>query len=205
MMIRAIALSLFLLGTAHSAHGAIIANLEQPGDFASGISDVQGWAFTTVPGARIDTLIQVNIDGKPAVRVPCCSDRADVPSKFAGAPALSGFSGVFNWGLLARGTHHLEVVITSSAGEALTITRTTATTRFYDIPFVANFQWPADAECSLVNAATPPFEARLACNTALLTRPNGTMAFCTPFKFPFFLGWDVASQSFKFLLTICES
>ena len=124
----------------------IVANLEAPlpltegaASIASGISNVQGWAYTTSPGAEIDRHIEVFIDGVFAMLVPCCGDRRDVEA--AGGALLSGFSGVYNWGLLATGAHEIEVRIKSTIGEELTIRRDLRTARFGGHAFVQTLEF----------------------------------------------------------------
>ena len=85
--------------SAMPADADIFGELEAPSGFASGISNVQGWAFTNTPGAELIQPFDVLIDGEVQFRVPCCGDRGDVQDNFPGAPLLSGFSGAYNWGL----------------------------------------------------------------------------------------------------------
>lgn len=82
-----------------SAHAEIIGLLEAPNGYASGISNVQGWVYTNTPGAELIQPFSVLIDGVEQFKVPCCGDRGDVQAVNPGAPLLTGFSGVYNWGL----------------------------------------------------------------------------------------------------------
>ena len=150
----------------------IVANLEAPflpsegaASTASGISNVQGWAYTTSPGAEIDRHIEVFIDGTFAMLVPCCGDRRDVEA--AGGTLLSGFSGVYNWGLLATGAHELEVRIKSTIGEELTIRRDLRTSRFGDYPFVQTLE-PTDGDGNSYNGNT------LSCQTVPEANASGS-------------------------------
>lgn len=85
--------------SAAPASAEIMGNLEAPDGFASGISNVQGWAYTTTEGAELIQPFPVLINGVEQFKVPCCGDRGDVQDAFPGAPLLTGFSGVYNWGL----------------------------------------------------------------------------------------------------------
>ncbi|MDG2307666.1 MAG: hypothetical protein P8R42_24030 [Candidatus Binatia bacterium] len=81
------------------ARAEIIGTLELPSVYASGISNVQGWVYTTTPGAELIQPFAVLIDSVEKFKVPCCGDRGDVQETHPGAPLLTGFSGVYNWGL----------------------------------------------------------------------------------------------------------
>ena len=133
-------------GPCVSGSGGIVANLETPvlgidgiAADATGISNVQGWAYTTTPGAEIERHVEVFIDGEFAMLVPCCGDRGDVEA--AGGPLLAGFSGVYNWGLLASGSHEMKLVIKSTIGEELIIVRNLNTARFGDQPYVREMEF----------------------------------------------------------------
>ncbi len=97
-------LGLALQSTA--ANAAIFGTLEAPDEFASGISNVQGWAYTDTPGAELVQPFDVLLDGEVQFQVPCCGDRGDVMAANPGAPLQTGFSAVYNWGLawVARNT-----------------------------------------------------------------------------------------------------
>jgi len=189
-----------LAAIASAGSGGITAQLETPvnGGIASGISNVQGWAFTTTPGASIETLVQILIDGAPSIHVPCCSDRADVQQRFSGAPLTTGFAGVFNWGLLTPGTHTLSALVQSTAGESKTLSTTFTSVRVGPASFYSNLQW-ADAsgkDCTTVNNASTPNEALLSCTNLLSTENGGGQVSCaTPDRVGFF--WDSPSQSFR--------
>jgi len=106
---------------ARAALATIVATLEEPidGGTCSGVSTIHGWAFSTT-GATLVSPFQVKLDDADAIEVPCCSSRADVRSQFPTAPVRTGFSGIFNWGLLAPGSHRVDVTITSATGETAT-------------------------------------------------------------------------------------
>ncbi len=82
------------------ARAAIVGLLESPDFVASGVSNVQGWAYTTTPGAHLIQPFDVLVDGVKVAEVPCCSDRGDVQAAHPEAPLRTGFSGVFNWSLV---------------------------------------------------------------------------------------------------------
>lgn len=108
-----------VMAFASGAEAAIVANLEAPNasELASGVANVQGWAYPTIPGDEIEAEIDVHVDGQFALQVPCCSDRADVKAVHPSAPVLSGFSGAYNFQSLAPGAHTMEVHIYSKFGD----------------------------------------------------------------------------------------
>jgi len=85
---------------AGAAHGGIVGLLEAPTGIASGISNVQGWVYTTTPGAKLVQPFDVLVDGAKVMQVPCCADRGDVKAAHPEAPLATGFSAVFNWSLI---------------------------------------------------------------------------------------------------------
>ncbi len=117
---RALAIVATLMaGLAGTASATIVANLEgpNPNELASGVGNVQGWAYATIPGDEIKTEVDVYVDGQFALQVPCCSDRGDVKQAIAAAPLLSGFSGAYNFASLAPGQHTMEVHVYSKFGD----------------------------------------------------------------------------------------
>ncbi len=108
------------------AHAMIFGTLEAPSGTASQVSNVQGWAYTTTPGASLIQPFQVRIDGVDAFVVPCCSDRGDVKDAHPEAPLASGFAGVYNWALEGGGGASVlvEVVIRDTAGGELIVSKT---------------------------------------------------------------------------------
>ena len=130
--IAAVAALTGLLGFGATASAAEIiqAHLEapNPSELASGIGNVQGWAFATVPGDEIKAQIEVWIDGQFAFEVPCCSSRGDVVDAFKNsqtpAPLRSGFAGAFNFQSLAKGEHTMEVRLESKFGHVRTLKTT---------------------------------------------------------------------------------
>lgn len=95
--------------------GGIKANFEWPGPDPEGIGLAGGWAFS--PEIGIKPLVELWINGNYSISMPCCSDRADVPAVFSGAPLRSGFAGIFNWGaLLPPGDHSLRAIVDDTQG-----------------------------------------------------------------------------------------
>ncbi len=83
-----------------AAHAGFNGVLEAPAGIVGGVSNVQGWVYTTTPGAHLIQPFDVLVDGVKVMEVPCCSDRGDVQDAFPEAPLRTGFSGVFNWSLV---------------------------------------------------------------------------------------------------------
>lgn len=94
------------------------AALESPnhGDTGAGIAVVRGWAVA--PTGRTIQRVQLFVDGKPAMTIPCCSHRSDVAAALPGEPnaANSGFGVTFNYGNLTAGVHSMTVEIEDSSG-----------------------------------------------------------------------------------------
>lgn len=130
------------------AEAAITALLEAPNEVASEVSNIQGWAFTTTPGAELTPPFKVYVDGVEVLEIPCCGARADVQGVHPDAPLATGFSAVFNWGLIDPSPAHpvpagaprtapvpagaprpddrvieVEVVLTDDAGGVLVLSR----------------------------------------------------------------------------------
>lgn len=130
------------------AEAAITAVLESPNEVASEVSNIQGWAFTTTPGASLTPPFKVYVDGDEVLEIPCCGARADVREVHPDAPLATGFSAVFNWGLIDPSPAHpvpadaprpdpvpagvpppdddvieVELVITDDAGGVLVLSR----------------------------------------------------------------------------------
>jgi secreted trypsin-like serine protease len=195
--------------------GGIVANLETPilgidgiAADATGISNVQGWAYTTTPGAEIERHVEVFIDGEFAMLVPCCGDRGDVEA--SGGPLLAGFSGVYNWGLLESGSHELKVVITSTIGEQLVIYRDLNTARFGNHPFVREMEFTNGSggeytggtlSCETVPASAPEnmsSQATVRCfNWLAEARNSSTVCEGNDPDNALYLAFDRSSQSFK--------
>lgn len=179
---------------------SIRAALEVPGEEAvmGGIVPVQGWAYTTSPGADIQRLVEVHLDGQLAFRIPCCSDRRDVQAVYPEAPALAGFSGTFNWQLPEPGEHEIEVRVFDTTGASVSMRRTIRTVRLTDVPFVRDATWslPGAASASIFNAPGVPADAGFLASGLRFTRPNGTVAECAPPNGIAF-SWDQGGQTFR--------
>lgn len=177
----------------------LVAALEVPGEEAvmSGIVPVQGWAYTTTPGADIQRLVEVHLDGQLAFRVPCCSDRRDVQTVHPDAPALAGFSGAFNWQLPAPGEHEIEVRVFDTTGASVSMRRTIRTVRLTDVPFVRDATWNVpNAVVSVFNAPGAPADAGFVASGLRFTRSDGTVAECVaPNGIEF--SWDRGGQTFR--------
>jgi hypothetical protein len=130
----------------------VIALLEEPADKTScaGITNVRGWAFSDT-GATIVSPLEVKIDGVASIEVPCCSSRADVRSVFPVAPVRSGFSGIFNWGLRAPGSHLVEVVINSNSAEKTTVSATCTSQRTGPASLLQDFDLDNDGAADCVS------------------------------------------------------
>jgi YVTN family beta-propeller protein len=96
-----ILLALSLL-SARTGRAEIITVLESPApeQRVSGIGVISGWAFSSVPGARVSVRLFVN--GADMGVVPCCVERQDVAQAYPDQPQAlnSGFGQVFNFNLL---------------------------------------------------------------------------------------------------------
>ena len=195
--------------------GGIVANLETPvlgidgiAADATGISNVQGWAYTTTPGAEIKRHVEVFIDGEFAMLVPCCGDRGDVEA--AGGPLLAGFSGVYNWGLLESGSHELKVIITSTIGEQMVIVRELNTARFGNHKYVRKMEFTNGSggeytggtlSCATVPLSAPEnmsSQATVRCfNWLAEARNSSTLCEGNNPDNALYLAFDRSSQSFK--------
>jgi len=190
-----------ILAAPRAGNATIIATLEEPGASATGISLVRGWAFTTTPGASIDTLIDVSVDGEEILEAPCCSNRADVRSVFPQAPLLTGFGGVLNYDNLSPGTHTMAAVVSSSVGEQATLMTTFTVIRpSASFTFLDSVQFTNGAACVLGNSSNPPyFPAQIQC-TGLAARRGNFVEVCPALNV---FRWDRASQGFKLVLNEC--
>ncbi len=136
--VRALAIAAVLTaGVSANAGAAIVANLESPNsqELASGIGNVQGWAYPTIPGDEIKTEIDVYVDGQLVVQVPCCSDRGDVKQAHPAAPILSGFSGAYNFQSLTPGQHTMQVHVYSKFGDHEILSTTFTSDSLGSYPF----------------------------------------------------------------------
>ena len=207
---RAAAIGLALSQLAVPARAEIVGALESP-TVGAQVSNVQGWAFTTTPGAELIQPFQVRIDGVDAMVVPCCSDRGDVQAAHPSAPLQTGFSGVFNWGLLGGGGDlvAVEVIVEDTKGGRRVLERTVpAYALSDDVPFFhelsVNSALPPGAgllrtgRCQIGNNpigdTTGLAEIRCYNITASRSNPEGfpSTRSCDVLTF----GWDRGSQSF---------
>jgi hypothetical protein len=106
----------------------IIAVIEEPSCAGSaGISNIRGFAYSTINGISLDRVVEVTIDAdtkqESRIDVACCSGRGDVQEADPVAPLRSGFSGIFNWCLLTPGKHTISLAFESPTGQILTATR----------------------------------------------------------------------------------
>ncbi len=187
--------------------------LEAPVGFASQVSNVQGWAYTTNPGAELVQPFEVYLDGRKVQEVPCCSDRADVREAQPGAPLRTGFSGVLNWSreaIDADGPVEVEVVLRDTTGAELRLTETIELYALSSFPFARSvgFASPdgvaadgvvdaAAARCRLSNvpAASDEPVAEIACRNLVATRGDGSEHEVCEGEVRF--TWDKASQGFR--------
>ena len=118
----------------------IVAVIEEPSCAgSSGISNIRGFAYSSINGISLDRVVSVTFDRgtKQSSRtdLACCSSRRDVQEADPVAPQRSGFSGIFNWCLLTPGKHTISLEFESPSGQTLTLTR----------DFVARCEHPSDA------------------------------------------------------------
>ncbi len=146
-----------LLAWSSPAAAAIQYNLESPSTSfpASGVGNVAGWAYSTIPGAKIQRLIEVQIDSEPSYRVPCCSSRGDVEAAHPAAPLNSGFSGAYNFQRLSPGMHTIKVTIKSTAAETKTFTKTFEVVKVSPFNYLKSFKWKSGKDCESLNGLDP--------------------------------------------------
>ena len=224
---KLIAAALGFLLAATPAHAEIMAVLELPSGFASGVSNVQGWAYTTTPGAELIQPFAVLIDGVEQFKVPCCGDRGDVKDAHPDAPLLTGFSAVYNWGLAApmapvkatAGTPQgilapqitVQVVITDTMGGLEILTQKVFLFHPTTWPFSKLVTWKLPEMATSADAAQgiliPPDATCTLFNSAIFTDGAAELR-CTNLVFTApddttktcssaYLSWDKGSQSFR--------
>ncbi len=210
-----------------TARADIIGALELPDGFASGISNVQGWVFTNTPGAELVSPFTVRINGVEQFKVPCCGDRGDVQASVPGAPLLTGFSGVYNWGLIATAAADatatpgaveppsellVEVVVTDTMGGGEVLSKTVDLFHPTAWPRSKLAQWrefgpelPVDL---VQGAVTLPPDAECTLTNAGVYTSDAAELECTNLTFTaaddttsecpeIYFGWDRGSQSFR--------
>lgn len=175
--------ALLLLTAVGPADAALFGKLETPSGAASGIGSVQGWVYTTTPGASLVQPFEVYVNGVRAMSVPCCSERGDVRDIHPEAPLRSGFSGTTNWAREAgRGPVTVEVVVRDTAGDEIVLMNADVEIHAWTTtPYSLTTEWADDEEgliapleptshvvtgipswCALSNDG-PEGEAELAC------------------------------------------
>ena len=133
------------MGTGTRRAGAeIIGVLEAPDGIASGVGNIAGWAYTTEAGESILSPIEVYVDGLKRYEVPCCSGRGDVKAARPDAPLETGFSGLFNWGLLEPGAHDVDVAVRSTGGELRVFEAEITTVRVGEGTFLSRLRFTDD-------------------------------------------------------------
>ncbi len=198
---------------ASPAGAAVHGLLEAPSGHASQVSNIQGWAYTTTPGAELIQPFDVLIAGVTVQQVPCCSDRGDVRDSNPEAPLQTGFSGVVNWSreaLDASGPVVVSVVVRDTAGGELVLEKTVDLYALASFPFSRSVGFievdgatggvPAagiTGRCTLANVVGAEEDpvAELACTNLQSTKGNGAeVEDCTgEVRFT----WDKASQGFR--------
>ncbi len=201
------------LSVPSGACAAVLGNLEAPDGSASQVSNVQGWAYTTTPGAELIQPFDVRIDGVVIQQVPCCSDRGDVKDVNPSAPLQTGFSGVVNWAreaLDATGPVVVSVVIRDTAGGELVLENTVDLYALATFPFSRSVSFSgtggvaAEAEadpeptsrCTLANVSDGALDrfAEITCTNLVSVKGNGLESDLCPGEIRF--TWDKASQGF---------
>lgn len=208
-------LAIFLLASAATpASSEIIGVLESPSGFASQIANVQGWVYTTTPGAELIQPFDVLVNGEKIMSVPCCSDRSDVKGGDPDIPLRTGFSGVTNWAREAGSEAPVvvQVLVTDTMGGSTLLTQSGVEVfGLTSFPFSATVEWaevagplggggplpsPIASKCLLSNSSEfTPGAAELTCTGVVATKGDlsetemcdGTVRF----------SWDKASQGFK--------
>jgi len=209
------------------ARAAIIGSLEAPSDFASGISNVQGWVYTNTPGAELIQPFAVLINGVEEFKVPCCGDRGDVQDAHPDAPLLTGFSGVRNWGLdwtsingpVSADTPQggppptqitVQVVVTDTMGGLKILTQVVDLFHPTPWPRSVNTSWKdsTDPDPGPVAAGfVPIIESSCTLSNGGLYAPDNAVLRCEDVKFTgpdssiqycdVYYDWDIASQTLR--------
>ncbi|WP_299776211.1 hypothetical protein [uncultured Pseudoteredinibacter sp.] len=107
-------------------------SIEEPNSsqVKSGISNIRGWAI----GLKDIRLVEVSIDNGSYQSIPYGGVRTDVASAFSQYPKSgnSGYSMLFNWGLLSPGQHQIRVRAHDIDDNVATITRNVTVASFND-------------------------------------------------------------------------
>lgn len=176
------------------AEATIQGDFEEPGEIASGVGNIRGWAFTDVEGASILSPIDVLIDGEKSYEVPCCSARGDVADLVKGAPLSTGYGGAFNYALLDPGPHEITIVVKSTAGEMRTFSKKIKTVRIGDLTFMQRLRFTEDSACTFRNNSPGNDNAGFICTNLLAEVKEGPPTLC---RGALEITWDKSTQSFK--------
>jgi CHRD domain-containing protein len=151
-----------VLLAATPAHAAVHAILENPpnvqtvGDITTaqaveGITGISGWAFSTLPSTAVT--IKLRVDGITTdTVVPCCGPRQDVVNALGpDTPLNTGFSLLFNYGILSAGPHTIGVEL-SAPGEAIQfIDHSVRVVKPANAEVLSDFTLPESAACSIAD------------------------------------------------------
>lgn len=200
---KTIPILLFLLASALRADAAIIGLLESPDGFASQAGNVQGWVYTTTPGAELIQPFDVLINGVKKAEVPCCSERKDVQESGPNIPLRTGFAGVTNWAREAGiGPITVQVRVRDTMGGEVLLTQTNVEVfALASFPFSALVEFDAEggsiaSRCTLSNDGIfTPGSAELACTNLVSTKFGTSETEICDGQVRF--AWDQASQGFK--------
>jgi hypothetical protein len=187
-----VAVAGFQLTRAQAISG-ITSLLEEPGSgqLVGGIRNIRGWGFSS-NGPIVK--VEMFIDGVSRLTIPCCGPRSDVQSKVAGAPLDTGFSGVWNWGLVTNGAHTVVVRLTDSA--AVTADQTVqVTVKSIQDPGLGGFL----SELNLASSTCTRTGDQICCSNVSLTSQHGQQN-CTQICY----GWDPASQGLITTASNCQ-
>lgn len=89
-----------------------------PGDTASGVSAISGWAYST-EGA--DVTVKLHLNGETGEEIPCCGPRADVQAVHSDAPLATGYGLLFNYSNLPAGVHTVGVEVSADGEETVIV------------------------------------------------------------------------------------
>lgn len=155
--------------------------IEEPGNnqTKSGVTNVRGWAI----GLEKITSVEYQIDNGTFKRAPYGSQRADVANAFSAYPVAgsSGYSFVFNWGLLAAGQHSITVRATDLIDRTATATSNFTVTKF-DSAFI-----PGNKVVSINGSSTITNQKTINLNNVNADGKNYNLQ----------LEWDNAAQKFN--------
>lgn len=200
-----------MLSSGASVEAAMFGTLEAPANHGSQISNVQGWVYTTNPGAELIQPFDVLLDGVKVMEVPCCSSRGDVRDQHPDAPLQTGFSGVLNWAreaLDADGPVTVSVVVRDTSGDEIVLEQEADLFALASFPYSRRAYFDhdgrLDTSCRLANVVDPHGEqvAELSCRG--LRAVSGDRSTDEPCEGEVRFTWDRASQGFK-QTSFCEA